>query len=150
MINNIGTAKLDGKYYEFNIIELLDFIMDTGYKTRSMKVSDLIGYTFDDDLTNSYVKDENTNDEWVLFKNLSLEHKIAIVEEKENRINNSSLEYPIIVILNSEGIYFVVDGNHRLKKASRLGVKEIETYLLTENEILKAFENKELRKIEKK
>jgi hypothetical protein len=41
--------------------------------------------------------------------------------ERESRIENADLQYPIIIVKHGGG-YMIVDGTHRIRKAIRMGV----------------------------
>ena len=44
---------------------------------------------------------------------------------EEERIENADLSFPIILIFKQGVLFRIVDGNHRIEKASRMGVKEL-------------------------
>lgn len=44
---------------------------------------------------------------------------------EEERIENADLSFPIILIFKKGVLFRIVDGNHRIEKASRMGVKEL-------------------------
>jgi hypothetical protein len=44
---------------------------------------------------------------------------------EEERIENADLSFPVILIFKQGVLFRIVDGNHRIEKASRMGVKEL-------------------------
>jgi hypothetical protein len=55
-----------------------------------------------------------------------------------DRIQNASLEYPILVTLQPDGTYDVVDGLHRLCKASLAGSRTIRAKIMSAHVMKKA------------
>lgn len=51
-------------------------------------------------------------------------------EESNRRVEASSLEYPVIVVMRDGDIKYVLDGNHRLQKAKNNDVESIQVYVL--------------------
>ena len=44
---------------------------------------------------------------------------------EEERIENADLNFPVILIFKQGVLFRIVDGNHRIEKAIRMGVKEL-------------------------
>jgi len=49
----------------------------------------------------------------------------------QQRIKESDLTYPPIVLMSGSKINKIIDGNHRIQKSIRLGYKEIDAKLVT-------------------
>jgi len=59
----------------------------------------------------------------ILVETLKLFGSKVFLEEE--RIENADLSFPVILIFKQEVLFRIVDGNHRIEKASRMGVKEL-------------------------
>ena len=72
------------------------------------------------------------------------------VETMMEEINSVDLRYPIIVYKKSLFEYIIIDGNHRLEKSAKLGLKNIyakfiskkELALINDNSVLEYLTNK--------
>jgi len=75
-------------------------------------------------------------------KNLNNDEKKRVIDLETKRCMKTSLEYPIIVITDKNGKYKgLLDGNHRLVKADKLGNDTIKAYVLPYDELVKNLEN---------
>ena len=86
-----------------------------------------------------YFKDKNIMPE--IFDTRELFYKfsrgkevLSIVKkggkESERRVEDASLEYPIIVVMRDGDIEYVLDGNHRLQKVKMIGEESIKVLVL--------------------
>ena len=86
-----------------------------------------------------YFKDKNIMPE--MFDTRELFYKfsrgkevLSIVKkggkESERRVEDASLEYPIIVVMRDGDIEYVLDGNHRLQKVKMIGEESIKVLVL--------------------
>jgi ParB-like chromosome segregation protein Spo0J len=57
------------------------------------------------------------------------------VETMMEEINSVDLRYPIIVYKKSLFEYIIIDGNHRLEKSARLGLKNIYVKFISKKEL---------------
>lgn len=57
-------------------------------------------------------------------------------KEHQKRVESADLNYPIIIVKNKAGKWFVLDGLHRLMKVYNLGYKKIKSKIVSKEEVL--------------
>jgi len=71
------------------------------------------------------------NKERFEIKNISVkEYRRGTAIINENHVDKVDITVPVILAEISPGRYNVIDGNHRIEKAYRLGVQTVPTYVL--------------------
>ncbi len=76
-----------------------------------------------------------SGDTWVPFPKATPEEQQAAREEDEERTDAADFEYPIIVAMDGEAPIAVVDGNHRVLKAAKLGMSTINAKLISKEQL---------------
>ena len=66
---------------------------------------------------------------------------IKTEDEHEERINKADLSYPILVAVEGDELFAIIDGNHRIAKAVRLNHKTIKTRLLPLEDLYNYFKH---------
>ena len=79
-----------------------------------------------------YIK---SGDTWVDFAKATPEEQQAAREEDEERTDAADFEYPVIVAMDGKAPLAVVDGNHRVVKAAKLGMSTINAKLIPKEQL---------------
>lgn len=88
-----------------------------------------------DDLIKKYGKKST-------IKDLSEDEKEKVIELETKVFMKTNLKYPIVVITDKKGKYTgILDGNHRVAKADKLGYDTIKSYVIPYDELVKNLEN---------
>ena len=76
-----------------------------------------------------------SGDTWVPFAKATPEEQQAAREEDEERTDAADFEYHITVAMDGEAPIAVVDGNHRVLKAAKLGMSTINAKLISKEQL---------------
>ena len=78
------------------------------------------------------------NKDKIELKNINVkEYRRATAIINEKYVDKVDIKMPIILVEISPGKYNVIDGNHRIEKAYRLGTERIPAYILTARQHLR-------------
>jgi hypothetical protein len=132
---------INGKKYTFNIGKLNKYV-EKYYKVTNLPIDKLSKMSYWKD----FIKEKRRKNNWALFNidgKWKDHHQISDEEfelfrlKEIEAINKASLKYPIIVTTTNRGkITEILDGNHRVTKASMLGKDNIKAYILPERDIV--------------
>ena len=122
---NVGDMVKFAKKYDIEDIEVSKLQHKGAWREDSYKKTGM-------------VKPEGV-DKWMKYKDLSLKQKKEFEDEINTTIDKSNLKYPIIVAKSKKGKLTILDGNHRVEKAHKLGKTTIKAYVIPEEDVLKEF-----------
>jgi len=128
-----GTT-INGHDVSGKVKDLVDFSKE--YKVQNLEIKDLPKSLWNDrESVEVFI-----NGKLKKYKDLSPEQKKEQDDLINQKIDNSDLKYPIIVAKDKEEkIKSILDGNHRLAKAQKLGKSKIRAIIIPEQDIIKHF-----------
>jgi intein/homing endonuclease len=95
---------------------------DTGWETDTKKITiqDVLDYLDNDEVYNLSVK--------TILDTIG--DKFTIVKTDSDRILKADLNHPIIIVKKNGQLSYILDGNHRMKKAIEVGEDTIKVKIL--------------------
>ncbi len=95
---------------------------DTGWETDTEKITiqDVLDYLDNDEVYNLSVK--------TILDTIG--DKFTIVKKDLDRILKADLNHPIIIVKKNGELSYILDGNHRMKKAIEVGEDTIKVKIL--------------------
>lgn len=136
MDGTFGT-KIDGVDIEAKVGDLIKFSED--YPIEKIDMSKLLKQGLWNKEKFKTQGKVNIDGKWIEYKNLTDEQKKDFNEEVDTTIMKANLKYPIIVSRSEKGKITILDGNHRVEKAGKLGKKDISAHVIPEEDVLKKF-----------
>ena len=119
--------------------ELVQFIADKGYLIKTYDVQSLPGISaYADSVPDEFVE-VNVEGKWSKLSDLSPDELKAFRRQWQEDIMLSDLKYPIIVAERQGKPLEVIDGNHRLEKAIKMGKSKIQGYGVPESDLFSRF-----------
>ena len=133
-----GTT-IDGKNIEADVSDLIKFSKNYDIEIIELDKLHKKGLWGGDKFKKTGTVKPEGSDKWVKYKDLTNKQKEDFNEEVDTVINKSNLKYPIIVSKGKRGKLTILDGNHRVEKAHKLGKNTIKARVIPEEDILKEF-----------
>ena len=120
--------------------ELVRFIADKGYPIKTYDVQSLPGMSAHADSAPEFVE-INVGGKWSKLSDLSPDELEVFRRQEQEDIMSSDLKYPIIVAERQGNPLLVIDGNHRLEKAIKMGKSKIRGYGVPEDDLFSRFKS---------
>jgi len=138
---DVGDKEIDGK-----VTDLIKMAYDGNYPIKTFKMQDLYkisGWKDTEEDKKYWTAYDDKTKKMIPYYDLSKEQQEKVTKEVNDDIENSDIDYPIIVTVDEDNKPIaVLDGNHRVEKAHRLKRKTLKGIAIPEKDILKKFKKK--------
>jgi len=130
---------INDKDFTFSVKKLVEYVKKN-YKSEHININDVKKIGLFKDLIKSKPNKGGKfffNNKWKKSEDLTDEEWEKFKEEQRDIFINSNLKYPIIVVYDKNKITNILDGNHRIEKATYLNKKTIKAYKIPSSDIPK-------------
>lgn len=138
-LEGVCGVKIGKKEIEMKISDLVEFAKKYDIEDIDLDKLHHKGLWKDDTWKKGGVLKPAGSDKWLKWKDLSDEQKKDMEEEVKTTIDRANLKYPIIIAKSKRGKMTIVDGNHRVEKAYKLGKDTIKARVIPDEDLLKKF-----------
>ena len=145
--NNEFGADVGDKEIEGKVTNLIKMAYDGNYPIKTFKMQDLYkisGWKDTEEDKKYWTAYDDKTKKMIPYYDLSKKQQEKVTKEVNDDIENSDIDYPIIVTVDKDdNPIAVLDGNHRVEKAHRLKRKTLKGIAIPEKDILKKFKKKD-------